>query len=124
MTRSSRRCRLLDTTKEEHHDLVDRSAGNGRLTGDDLQGGETRLQSKATVTCEVARLSALERVKDNKHATIRSAELEEESGRLVYSFDISRRGHAGVEEVQVDAKSGSVVSVKHESASAEAKEKD
>ena len=82
------------------------------------------LQSKATVTCDVARHSALERVKDNKHASIRSAELEEESGRLVYSFDISRRGHAGVEEVQVDARSGAVVSVKHESARAEAKEKD
>jgi uncharacterized membrane protein YkoI len=51
-----------------------------------------------------------------------SAELEEEAGRLVYSFDIARKGQTGVEEVQVDARSGEVVSMKHETAKEEAAE--
>ena len=41
---------------------------------------------------------------------------------MVYSFDVLVPNRKGVEEVQVDARSGKVVSVKHESPAAEAKE--
>jgi hypothetical protein len=53
---------------------------------------------------------------------MREAELEKEHGRLVYSFDIAAPKQSGVEEVMVDATSGKVISKKHESAAAEAKE--
>jgi len=46
-----------------------------------------------------------------------------EDGKLVFSFDLKVRGRPGVEEVQVDARTGAIVSVEHESAAAEAKEK-
>lgn len=81
------------------------------------------LREKAQVTCEQAQRSALQQVKD-KPPRVRSAELEEEGGHLVYSFDIARRGRSGVDEVQVDAITGAIVSSKHESAAAEANEKD
>ena len=53
--------------------------------------------------------------------TISSKELEKEHGRWIYSFDI-RTGKNKITEVAVDAYSGKVISVTHESAAAEAKE--
>jgi uncharacterized membrane protein YkoI len=47
-------------------------------------------------------------------AVIQSAEIEEEDGRLIYSFDFKTAGKAGVDEVQVDAKTGEVVGTEHE----------
>jgi uncharacterized membrane protein YkoI len=76
------------------------------------------LKAKAKIDCLAARKIALERAPGR----VKSAELEEEGGRLVYSFDVAQKN--GVEEVQVDAGSGEIVSVKHETAADEAKEKD
>jgi uncharacterized membrane protein YkoI len=59
---------------------------------------------------------ALERVPGGK---VKSSELEREKGIRVYSFDIEVPGKPGVEEVQVNARNGSVVSVTHESAAKE-----
>ncbi|TMA26495.1 MAG: hypothetical protein E6J78_13705 [Deltaproteobacteria bacterium] len=78
------------------------------------------LKAKAQVTCGQARKAALARVK--AAGRVQDAELEEDQGKLVYSFDIRRKGASGVEEVQVDAQSGAVTSVKHESAKDEAAE--
>ncbi|HKK09095.1 MAG TPA: PepSY domain-containing protein [Gemmatimonadota bacterium] len=55
-------------------------------------------------------------------ATIESAEYEHEGGRWVWSFDLEVPGRPGIQEVLVDASSGQVVSVQHESAAAEAGE--
>jgi uncharacterized membrane protein YkoI len=41
-------------------------------------------------------------------------ELEEEDGRLIYSLDVKVDRKNGIEEVWVDARTGEVVSVKHE----------
>jgi hypothetical protein len=71
------------------------------------------------ISMDGARAIALARVP----GTIRSGELEREHGRLVYSFDIKVKGRRGIEEVQVDAKDGSIVSVKHESARQEREER-
>ena len=43
-------------------------------------------------------------------ATITSAELEEEHGRLIYSFDFKAPGGSAPHEVEIDAKSGAVIS--------------
>lgn len=81
---------------------------------------EPGLSEQAKVTPESARKTALARVHKGK---IQSEELERENGKLVYSFDIKEPGKPGVQEVQVDAITGVIVSSKHESAATETKEK-
>ncbi len=78
------------------------------------------LEKQAKVTKEQATKTALARV---PNGTIKEAELEKEKGKLIWSFDIAKPGAKGITEVQVDAITGKVVSVTHESASAEAAEK-
>lgn len=56
------------------------------------------------------------------NSTMKSAELEKEHGKLVFSFDLAVAGKPGIEEVQVDAVSGAIVAVEHESPEEEAKE--
>ena len=53
---------------------------------------------------------------------IKSGELEKENGRLIWSFDIALTKSKDVVEVQVDAKTGKIVSMEIESAKEEAKE--
>ena len=57
------------------------------------------------------------------HGVVESEELEREHHRVVYSYDIERAGRPGVEEVQVDAKTGKIVSVKYETDATEEKER-
>jgi Peptidase propeptide and YPEB domain len=53
---------------------------------------------------------------------IESVALEREKGKLIYSYDIKLAGKSGVQEVNVDANTGKVISSKHESAKMEKKE--
>ena len=46
-----------------------------------------------------------------------------EDGKLVYSFDIKVPARSGIEEIQVDAKTGALVKQEHEGPKAEAAEK-
>jgi len=56
-------------------------------------------------------------------ATVNSAEIEEEDGRLIFSFDMKTPGKSGIDEVNVDALTGKLVGkVQHESAADERKE--
>jgi Peptidase propeptide and YPEB domain len=84
-----------------------------------IKAEKPEYSSQAKITSQVAVDSALARVPGGQ---IHEGELEKEHGRLVYSFDVAVPQRKGVQEVQVDARSGKVVSVKHESAAAEAKE--
>lgn len=77
------------------------------------------LAAQATVGADSAQAIALAQVPNGR---IREAELENEKGTLVYSYDIKVPGKSGVDEVLVDAKTGAVVSRTHESAAAERKE--
>lgn len=79
-----------------------------------------QLASLATVSQADAQQRALARIKSP--ATVASAELEAEKGCLIWSFDLKIAGQSGVQEVQIDAGNGSVLSVKHESAVHEAAE--
>ncbi len=65
------------------------------------------LKAEAKVTLETATQTALARVPGG---AIRSSELEREHGTLIWSFDISKPKTRNVTEVQVDAKTGTVVS--------------
>ena len=77
----------------------------------------------AKVTRPDAQRSALATLKDPSKATVKDAELEAENGCLVYSFDIEVAGKTGVQEVQIDAGDGKILSSKHETPKAEAAEK-
>ena len=77
------------------------------------------LMSQAKVTEAEATAIALAKV---PHGIVKSAELEVEHGRLVWSFDIARPSTTGVTEIQVDAKTGKIASVKKETPAQEAKE--
>ena len=91
------------------------------------QGGRIKVKEErpgllgqAKISADSAYRLAATRVPGGK-ATV--AELEIEKGRLVFSFDLKVAGTKGIEEIQVDAKTGAVVSVEHETPAAEAKEK-
>ncbi len=56
------------------------------------------------------------------NARIQAVELENETGRLIYSYELKVAGHSGIEEVNVNANTGEVVNTEHEGPGAEAKE--
>ena len=78
------------------------------------------LLARARVTPDSARRLALAQV---ANGMIDEEEIEEEHGKLVYSFDITVRGRRGVEEVQIDALSGAIVSHEHETPRQAARER-
>ena len=55
-------------------------------------------------------------------ARIQAVELENENGNLIYSYELKVPGHSGIEEVNVNAKTGAVVNTEHEGPNAEANE--
>jgi uncharacterized membrane protein YkoI len=90
-----------------------------RQAGAPIKEETSGLSAEAKVNPETARRTALAKVPGGK---IEKEELEQEGGKLVYSFDIKTGTKPGIDEVQVDAGDGSVVSVKHEDAATEAAE--
>lgn len=77
------------------------------------------LAKAAKVTEEAAAATAQHRV---PKGTIQAVELERENKKLIYSYELKVVGRSGIEEVNVDAITGKVVSVEHESPAAEKKE--
>jgi len=77
------------------------------------------LVKAAKITEAAAAETAQKRV---PKATIASVELERENGRLIYSYDMTTKGKSGVDEVNVDAVTGKIISVAHESPVTEKKE--
>lgn len=74
----------------------------------------------ATIKPEVALATAKAKV---PNGTLKSAEIEQEDGKLVYAFAFTVAKKTGEDEVLVDAKTGKVVSVEHETPEQEAKER-
>jgi uncharacterized membrane protein YkoI len=75
------------------------------------QPSEAQLMKETKVTKSQAEKTALTKVPDG---IIKSAELEREHGRLIWSFDIAKPGTKNITEVQVDAKTGKIASVQVE----------
>ena len=95
------------------------------LTGAAMSSEATSKTKKPTsttarVSLSSARSTALAKVPGAK---VKSEELEREHGKLIYSFDLEVAGKSGIQEVQIDAMTGKVVSSKHETPSMERKEK-
>ncbi len=84
-----------------------------------VMGCASMSQEKPTITEAAARATALHAAPGTK---VKSSELEREHGLLVYSYDLAKAGVSGITEVLVDAHSGKVVEMKHETAEEEARE--
>ena len=69
------------------------------------------LASQARVSRDSAQKLALAQVPGGR---IVEGELEREKGKLIWSFDIRTTGKSGIDEVQIDAVSGALVSNEHE----------
>jgi uncharacterized membrane protein YkoI len=81
---------------------------------------QAKLMSQAKVSKADAEKTALAKVPGGK---MQDGELENEGGKLIWSFDISTPGTEDITEVAVDAVSGEVVSVDTETPADQAKEK-
>ncbi len=77
----------------------------------ELKEEEHGLLAQATIRPDSARHLAMSRVPGGK---VVEAVIEREDGKVVYSFELKVAGKSGVEEVLIDAKTGSVISVEHE----------
>jgi uncharacterized membrane protein YkoI len=79
------------------------------------------LARRAKIAESAAAATAQQRV---PKGTIQGVELERENGKLIFSYDIKTPGKSGIDEVNVDAISGKIIGVSHESAATEKKEAD
>jgi hypothetical protein len=77
------------------------------------------LAKQAKITEAAAAATALARVPGG---AIQSVELEKDKGKLIYSYDIKTAGKSGIDEVNVDAITGKIIAVAHESPADEKKE--
>ena len=80
---------------------------------------EAQLTRQAVIKKTQAQRIALARV---PHGTIKSAEIENEHGKLVWSFDIATPGTPDITEVLVNAKNGAIISVSKENPAQQAAE--
>ncbi len=74
------------------------------------------LAAQAKISEATAQATALAKVPGGR---VKAHELEREKGALIYSFDIVVPGRSGIEEVNVNALDGSIVSAQHEDKAAE-----
>jgi uncharacterized membrane protein YkoI len=77
---------------------------------------QAQLQKEAKFSMADARAMALRTV---PHSTIQAGEIEREGGKLIYSFDMKVAGKSGIDEVNIDAISGKLISNQHETPAAE-----
>jgi len=76
-------------------------------------------ESQAKITKEEATATALSQVSGGM---VKTAELEKEGSKLVWSFDISTANSQNITEVMVDANTGKIVSKQMETPADQAKE--
>ena len=80
---------------------------------------ESQLAACAKVTRAQAEATAMKKAPGG---TVKEAELEEEHGKLVWSFDIARPGTRNLTEVHVDAITGRILATEIETPGHEAAE--
>jgi uncharacterized membrane protein YkoI len=92
----------------------------GAVTSAAQAADKAKSKLKAKITRAEAEKIALAKVPKGK---VKEAELEEEKGKLIWSFDIATPGTKDITEVQVDAVTGEIVSVEKETPADQKKEK-
>jgi len=83
------------------------------------QTKQARLEARAKIARADAQRTALLQV---PNGTIKEAEIEQEHGRLIWSFDVAVPDSANVREVNVDAMTGQVISTGTETPEQQAEE--
>ena len=83
------------------------------------EGKTAKLMAEAKVSKETAQASALAKV---PNGTVKDSELENEKGKLIWSFDITTPDSKDIKEVAVDAMTGDVLGVDTETPADQAKE--
>jgi len=88
------------------------SSGVARtVNGVQIKEDKAGLWAQVAIQPDSAIKIALARVPGGQ---VTEAELEEEDGRLIYSFDVTTPNKTGYDEIHVDAKTGAVVKQEHE----------
>jgi uncharacterized membrane protein YkoI len=77
---------------------------------------QAQLEREAKFTMTQARALASQTVPG---AAIQAGEIERENGKLIYSFDMKTKGKTGIDEVNIDAMTGTVIGNQHETPKAE-----
>src|SRR5262249_39323387 len=91
----------------------------GLIVGALLIAATLGINSQAAITQKkISKERAQEIALQRAPGKVESSELEREHGKLVYSFDI-RKDKGVITEVQVDPKTGKIISVEEESAEQE-----
>jgi uncharacterized membrane protein YkoI len=72
---------------------------------------QAQLEKEAKITMTQARALATKTVPG---AAIQAGEIEREGGKLIYSFDMKTQGKTGIDEVNIDAMTGTVIGNQHE----------
>jgi len=92
--------------------LVAVEAQAQQVVGTPTRGASSARESplRPKITQDAARSAALARV---PHGTVAATDLKTEHGVLVYIFDVAVPGEEGLEELQISAADGSVVSARH-----------
>lgn len=80
------------------------------------------LTKLAKVSKATAQANALRSLGNSKVASVAAAELEAEDGCLIWSFDVKQKNIPGIQEVNVDAGTGKVLSSVHETSRDQAME--
>jgi Peptidase propeptide and YPEB domain len=80
---------------------------------------QAKLEAKAKISKVDAQKTALAKV---PNGTVKEAEIEEEKGILIWSFDIATPDSKDITEVGVNAMTGEIVSVEKETPEQEKKE--
>jgi uncharacterized membrane protein YkoI len=83
------------------------------------EASQASLMHQAKITKAAAEKIALAKVRSG---TVKSAELEQEHGALVWSFDIAAPKSSDIHEILVNARTGAIVHTELESPAAQAKE--
>ncbi len=97
-----------------------RESGEKAEAGETAETGEQResteadpaaLSRQARLTKAQAQALAMKKVPGG---SLKASELENEKGRLIYSFEFTVPGQDGIVEVNVDARTGEVLPIEHE----------
>jgi uncharacterized membrane protein YkoI len=84
------------------------------------EGKANKLEAQAKITKAEAQKIALDKVPGG---TIKEGDIEQEKGKLLWSFDIATPGTKDITEVQVDALTGAVIDISKEIVADQEKEK-
>lgn len=101
------------------HGSASGGSGHTRHPAHPAADTQAALRAEAKVGEDSARAIARREVPNGR---VQSLELEREHGKLIYSMDVKVAGRAGIEEINVDAVTGTLIAHEHETPKAERRE--